>query len=299
MTKYIKSPLNYTGGKYKLLSQILPLFPKDINTFVDLFCGGGNVGVNVNANKIVMNDIEEIIIKTLRYFKNSKSTDIVNNIEKVIDEYGLSKSSIYGYEYYGTNSNKGLAHYNKDKYLKLRSDYNNSRKDVITFYTMLIFAFNNQIRFNSKGEFNTSVNKRDFNNTLKNNLIKFIDKLKELNIDFLNKDFREVDLSSLNSDDFVYIDPPYLITLATYNEQNRWTKKDEKDLYILCDELHNRRIRFALSNVTHHKGLSNDELIEWSKKYNTYTIKSNYSNSNYQKNKKEYNETIEILITNY
>ena len=25
---YIQSPLNYTGGKYKLLPQIEPLFPK-------------------------------------------------------------------------------------------------------------------------------------------------------------------------------------------------------------------------------------------------------------------------------
>ena len=29
----IQSPLNYTGGKYRLLSQILPLFPDDIETF--------------------------------------------------------------------------------------------------------------------------------------------------------------------------------------------------------------------------------------------------------------------------
>ena len=26
----IQSPLNYTGGKYKLLTQILPMFPKNI-----------------------------------------------------------------------------------------------------------------------------------------------------------------------------------------------------------------------------------------------------------------------------
>lgn len=37
---YIQSPLNYTGGKYKLLNQLVPLFPKNINTFIDLFGGG-------------------------------------------------------------------------------------------------------------------------------------------------------------------------------------------------------------------------------------------------------------------
>lgn len=53
----IQSPLNYTGGKYKLLPQILPLFPKNIDLFVDLFCGGCNVGINVEANRFLYNDI--------------------------------------------------------------------------------------------------------------------------------------------------------------------------------------------------------------------------------------------------
>lgn len=46
---YIKSPLIYNGGKYKLLPQIMPNFPSECNTFVDLFTGGLNVGINVNA----------------------------------------------------------------------------------------------------------------------------------------------------------------------------------------------------------------------------------------------------------
>lgn len=39
MNTYIKSPINYTGGKYRLLNKIIPLFPENINTFVDLFGG--------------------------------------------------------------------------------------------------------------------------------------------------------------------------------------------------------------------------------------------------------------------
>lgn len=53
-----KSPLNYVGGKYKLLPQLLPLFPKDINTFYDLFGGGGNVFINAKAKHYVYNDID-------------------------------------------------------------------------------------------------------------------------------------------------------------------------------------------------------------------------------------------------
>ena len=52
----IKSPLNYIGGKAKILDQILPLFPKEIDNFIDLFAGGCNVGINVRANKVYFND---------------------------------------------------------------------------------------------------------------------------------------------------------------------------------------------------------------------------------------------------
>lgn len=49
----MKSPLNYIGGKYRLLPQILPLFPKQINTFVDLFAGGLDVSINVDALSLI------------------------------------------------------------------------------------------------------------------------------------------------------------------------------------------------------------------------------------------------------
>lgn len=75
--KYIKSPLNYTGGKYKLLSQILPLFPEEIDTFVDLFCGGCDVGVNVSANRIICNDIESHVMALLSYFKTIDCDELI------------------------------------------------------------------------------------------------------------------------------------------------------------------------------------------------------------------------------
>lgn len=54
--QFIASPLNYVGGKYRLLTQLFPLFPKDINIALDLFCGGANVGINMSARKIILND---------------------------------------------------------------------------------------------------------------------------------------------------------------------------------------------------------------------------------------------------
>ena len=294
--KYIKSPLNYTGGKYKLLSQILPLFPNDINKFVDLFTGGCNVAINVKANEKICNEIDEHLIALFEYFKSNDSSTVIDSVKNVIKEYGLSDTATYGYEYYGCDSSSGVAIYNKEKYLKLREDYNKNTTNSLYFFVVVMFAFSNQIRFNSDGHFNMPVNKRDFNKNVEKNTIQFVDELDE-NYTFVNYDFRDMDLSNLTKDDMVYCDPPYLITTATYNENGAWTEKDERDLLELLDNLNDRSVRFALSNVFESKGKSNDILKEWSKKYTVHYINSNYGNCNYQKRNK--NDTIEVLITNY
>ena len=97
---------------------------------------------------------------------------------------------------------------------------------------------------------------------------------------------------------FFYADPPYLITCATYNEQDGWTEKDERDLLELLDKLNERGIKFALSNVTIHKGKRNEILIDWSRKYNVHNLSFSYNNSNYHGTNTE-KETQEVLITNY
>jgi DNA adenine methylase Dam len=294
----IKSPLNYVGGKYKLLPQILPLFPKEINNFVDLFTGGCNVGINVHANRILCNDIENKVIELMKYFTLYDSEYILNEIEQIIHKYNLSETSKYGYDYYNCDSSGGVAKVNKEGYLKLRSDYNNGHNSPTMFYVMLVFAFNNQIRFNDKGEFNMPVNKRDFNDKIKNNLIQFINKIHILNIKFTNKDFQELKVNKLNFDDFVYCDPPYLITIAAYNERGGWNEK-EKILLHKLDEINDRGIKFALSNVLEHKGKTNDILLQWSNKYIIHDLVKSYKNSNYQTNSRENKESREVLIINY
>ena len=304
-TEIIQSPLNYTGGKFKLLPQILPLFPKNIDIFVDLFCGGANVGINVKSNKTILNDTNDNLTLLFSMFKNL-GNDFLSLIDEIIEKYKLSQSSKYGYDYYNCDSNTGLAPYNKDRFLKLRDDFNNS-KDIgyyhyAMLYTLILYSFNNQIRFNSQGHFNLPVGKRDYNEKMIQKLQKFIDRLKEKDYKFSNLDFRDFDISTLNSDSFVYADPPYLITCATYNEQGGWSEKDEHDLLNFLDDLHKNNIKFALSNVLRSKGKENSILIEWtqrnSDKYKVINLNYSYNNSNYQtKNKSEVTE--EVLIVNY
>ena len=141
----IQSPLNYTGGKYKLLPQILPLFPKDINCFVDLFCGGCNVGINVCAKKYVYNDSCEPLINLYSVMQTLDSASFIEKIETVIKRYGLSDVKLYGYDFYNCNSSDGLGLYNRDKYMKLRADFNALKERNVDYYD--IYNYRNSKHF--------------------------------------------------------------------------------------------------------------------------------------------------------
>lgn len=273
----VKSPLNYTGGKFKLLPQILPLFPDDIDTFVDLFAGGCNVGTNVKANKIIMNDIDFHVIDFMKNIQLLNGEEAKQIIISIIKKYDLSKT-------------------NKEGYNIIRADYNNKQSWDL-FYTIISHAFNNQIRYNNKGLYNVPFGRRNFNPILQKRFVKFVDII-DKNMEFTNESFDKFNIEKVSEFDFIYCDPPYLITLATYNENGGWNKGEEVKLYNMLDKLDKKGVKFAVSNVLKHKGRENKILMNWSDSYIVHYLDKNYSNCSYQgKNTDE--ETIEVLITNY
>lgn len=274
---YIKSPLNYVGGKYKLLPQILPLFPENISTFVDLFGGGFNVGINVNAEHIVYNDISNPVVELLHELKSKDTVELLEEIDDYIKNYDLSKE-------------------NKEGYLLLREDYNSGNKTPMKFYTLLCYAFNNQIRFNKNGEYNMPFGKdrSSFNPTLRQKFIDFVEILHSRDCSFMNVSFDKFDFEDFDSNDFVYCDPPYFNSVASYNENGGWTEEHEKNLLELLDKLNDKGVRFALSNNLKY---DNPLLDGWKNKYKVHYLNGDYSNCNYQK--KDKSKDIEVLITNY
>lgn len=299
----VKSPLNFTGGKYKLLPQLLPLFPDDVHTFVDLFCGGCNIALNVTAQKIICNDKDEKLIGLLSFFKRTTFSDLLPKVKKIITDFNLSDSNANGYDFYNCTSANGLGSFNRNGFTALRNKFNSLSSDdenyFVLLYVLIVYSFNNQIRFNANGCFNLPVGKRDFNIKMQNKLKSFLTALEAQNISFTNKDFAETSLSKLTENDFVYADPPYLITCATYNEKS-WNETEEKRLFAYLDELTAHKIRFALSNVLSTDNKTNTILQDWlttHKDYVCHYLDFSYSNSNYHK--KNIAKTDEVLITNY
>ena len=96
--KIIKSPLNYIGGKHKLLPQILPHFPHNINTFIDLFAGGCNVGINVKADNYLFNDNLTFLVDMYNSFLNESLDFTLKHIEDRIDYFQLDLINEEGYK---------------------------------------------------------------------------------------------------------------------------------------------------------------------------------------------------------
>lgn len=288
----IISPLNYSGNKSKILKTLISLFPKDIKTFVDIFCGSGIVGLNAEFKNLILNDKEKHIVNLLQYFQSNSLDYILNQINKIITEYKLTDSKNKPKGFYKIYKNEGLSRYNKEGFLELRKSYNKHPSEIKLF-VLILFGFNYFLRFNSKGLFNVPVGKMDFSGSQYKKTIIFIKALQNKNIKLLNLDFR--DKALYESGDFFYFDPPYLITDAPYNAL--WNEEDEKDLYKILDSLHLKGKKFALSNVLESNGKSNNFLKTWSSKYTVVPIDRQYTNANYRR--KNLGKTQEVLILNY
>lgn len=312
-TQYLKSPLNYTGNKYRILSQMDQYFPKQSKVFVDLFCGGATVGINAKADKVIFIDSDKRVISLLKFLAKSDFEALLKKLIETAHKYNLSCSYEASYSEFiriakPANKNNGLKEFNKSGFYKLRDDYNAiSNKDTdsanLLLYLLLVYGFNNDLRFNASGLYNLPCGKTDLN---KNNVEKiraFIEKAKFSNYEFICGDFRDKKIQKLIlKADFVYADPPYLITDAVYNESSGWNNEDEAELIEFLKKCKNQNIPFVLSNVISKNDgkIVNKPLNEFIKSNEDLVvipIEYHYRSASYNKKNRDANEKEIIVIS--
>lgn len=308
----MKTPLNYTGNKSRLVQKFKDKFPKKIGTFVDLFCGGGTVGLSVDAEKVIFIDNNKNVIELLKHLSKFKYKTLLNRLESLIDEYGLSYSAEFGYKTYRQGimkgDNNGLKKYNESSFYKLRADYNSSKnkytkRSLDMLYLLVVYGFNNDMRFNRAGEYNLPIGKTDLNKSNLGKIKNYIDRVSEINCEFFCGDFRDEYVHEiLFSSDFIYADPPYLLGDAVYNENGNWTEKTEQDLANLLIELNSHGKKFALSNVMEkiYPPVENEVLkkIFNRRDFQIIDIDYHYRSSSYNKKHRDAMEQ-EVLIVNF
>lgn len=295
-----RSPLFYVGDKYKLMSQLKDVFPQTIANFYEPFTGGGTVFLNIKAKKYFLNDINKNIINIHKMLlqNSSHQKEFFKKLEKKIQQYSLSfsyKKDIVPNFLKKKFKKTYYAKFNKEGYENLRKEINRSAaNDPLILYILLIYGFNRMLRFNKAREFNLPVGNVDFNQNAANALNNYFSFAQKADIQLTSLDFKKFfEKKAWSNNDFVYLDPPYLIAGSEYNKL--WNENNESDLLELLSGLNKLKVRFALSNIIEYNEKRNNKLIEWMKKYNVHKIKSNYISyhNNGKKNIKE------VLITNY
>ena len=274
--------------------------PERIDRFVDVFAGGGSAFLNANAKSVVANDLSQELValhKFLSSYKNSPEA-LFERLFQIVDECGLSCSArglktpdelrkTYPKTYY--------SRFNRHAYLELRGRYNSGERDPAILYILLIYGFNRMLRFNSRGEFNLPPGNVDFNENVVQALEGYLQFHRNTSVKFFSRDFQEfTQYVKPRSDDFVYFDPPYLLSRSEYNKL--WNEGAERALYKVIDQLHEEGIKFGISNLLRHKGETNHLLEAWSTRFQIHEIKSNYISFNDNSIKRD---SVEVYITNH
>ncbi|MCL2485449.1 MAG: Dam family site-specific DNA-(adenine-N6)-methyltransferase [Endomicrobia bacterium] len=272
------SPLNYQGGKYDIVDFIKNNLPNGkISRFADIFGGGYNVGINVEAEQNIYNEYNHKVVELMECFKHTETADLVKYIVRTQRKYKLERGD-------------------KKAYMKLRAKYNSiplEKRDPKMLYMLILYGFNQQIRFNSSYDCNNPVGPAGLNDNMLEKITSFCRRMQEQNLVLISSDFEKTK-EYINKDTFVYCDPPYLITLGSYNDGKRgfngWDQSDELRLYKFLDDLNKSGNKFMMSNVLEHKRKKNILLKNWVKK-NGYKVIT--YNKSARKGRKE------VLIVNY
>lgn len=290
----IKNCFNYVGSKDRIFSQIDSNLDKSKDFFIDAFCGSGVIGVNESLfySSVILNDACWQLIEVIKYFKANKIKTILDDIDKIIKEYELSKT-------------------NKEGYNRLRDFYNMHAFKPETFnapvfYCLLAHSFNYNIHINKSGGFSVPFgqDRSYFSASLKNKLVNFQNILRanENKITASSMSYKDLFVihRSKIKDSMIYVDPPYLSSDSSYGRiayLGKWDGKKEKDLYETLDYINKIGGSFLLSNVIENNGKENVALKKWASRYNIINVSADYSNCNYQR--KNLGKTKEVLIRNY
>lgn len=270
---------HYTGHKFKRLGQLLPLIPKS-SFLYEPFCGSGVVGINALdsglCKGIILNDFDSKVIDLLFYMVTS--SNFISEAMLVDSKYEKTKSGFTSL---------------KNDYNSVENSKQHSTLRFAMLYCLICRSFNNQIRFNKSGEFNLPFGDRNRFDLTAIEMVK--DKLSQSSIGFMRADFRQA-VTTAREDDFVFVDPPYINSTATYN--TGWNMELEVALYEWLDGLTARGIRWMLTSTLHNRGKHNETLQAFidNRDLSVVSLKGTYANSSYHKSS---DETTELAVMNY
>lgn len=223
--KIQKPFLKWVGGKTQIIHDIISKIPKEMNSYHELFLGGGSVLLAVLSlqkqekivirNKIYASDINETLINVYKHIQNNK-----DELYKFIDFYISEYDSIEGTQINRNPTTIQEAKTSKESYYYwIRNIYNKlvfsriNNDELKAIECSALFMFLNKTCFRGmyregKNGFNvpyghykktpTIISKED---------LYYVSHLIQ-NVEFRHENF-ENSIKNIKKGDFIYLDPPY------------------------------------------------------------------------------------------
>lgn len=245
-------PIKCQGIKTKLVDFISQSIKwNGDGLWIEPFLGSGVVLFNIQPERAFVSDTNIHIINLYNAIKDKKIDSV---IVKVFLEEMNSKLLKGGQEFYN---------YIRDRF--------NKHFDILDFLFLNRSCFNGMMRFNSKGLFNVPFGhkpqrfRQAYVTKITNQINWIYEVMKDKDWEFKISDWRET-LKTVNENDFVYLDPPYIGRHTDY--YNNWNENDALELMYIVKQLSSG---FAMSMWLENKYRRNYHIDEY---WNDYAIRS-------------------------
>lgn len=285
--------IKWVGGKSQLLEEIREKYPSKIEKYCEPFVGGGAVLFDVlskfQPKEILINDINKELINTYSQIKNNCSGMIsqLSEIQSIYKKHSIEKNKEFFYE--------KRSRYNE---LKVNGNDAENLEKAVLFIFLNKTCFNGLYRVNSKGLFNVP-----FNNA-KNPLLCDEENLKNCSMLLQNVEMKIGDYKEckdfIDSDTFVYIDPPYrpltqTAAFTSYSE-NSFSDKEQIELRNFITEISNKGAMVVASNSDPKNTNENDNFFD--ELYSHFEIERVSASRMINSNAKKRGLINELLISN-
>lgn len=277
--RLVAPALKWVGGKRQLISEIEPLIPKKISTYVEPFIGGGAILFHLQPKKAIINDYNKELMNVYKVIK-----DDPDGLIEVLKRHKELHSEEYFYEV---------------RSLDRSEDYENMT-DVEKAGRIIYLnktCYNGLFRVNRAGFFNTPYGKYKNPSIVNEVTIRAISNyFNSANIKFLTGDYKEA-LKGLRRGAFVYFDPPYM-PISTSSSFTGYTEhgfdyEKQVELRDECLKLHKKGIKFLQSNSY------SPEILELYADEDVFDIELVQARRSVNSQSDKRGEIAEVLIYNY
>ncbi|HEX7057783.1 MAG TPA: Dam family site-specific DNA-(adenine-N6)-methyltransferase, partial [Bacilli bacterium] len=282
----MKPFLKYRGGKLIEIKNFAQYIPKNFDTYIEPFVGGGAVYFHLEHRKAIINDLNYKLITTYVQIKENYA-EVRKQLDALQEIYERNQALYEKLK--ARHPEKRVKNDNEALYYKLRDVFNHPNNDwleAVIYFFINKTSYSGMIRYNKNGDYNVPFGRyKHFNTKILSKA--HHDLLRDTEI--YNKDYKQI-FDMAKPDDFMFLDPPYDCVFHDYGNLECTGPFDENE---------HRRLAADFKNL-HCKTLmviSKTDLT--TELYKNYIVDSYHKNYAVNIRNRFKNEAQHYIITNY